>query len=100
MVATRKKMKFTILKEIFASFVRTRHVARHFRRLALLDTLTQTGVSREVPASLTKTLVAAANSDTEALLKQLDSHSDGLSEAQAVAMAIELLERSAGRDDP
>jgi Mg2+-importing ATPase len=83
MVATRKKMKFTILKEIFASFVRTRHVARHFRRLALLDTLTQTGVSREVPASLTKTLVAAANNDTEALLKQLDSHSDGLSETQA-----------------
>ena len=76
-------MNFTILKEIFAGFVRTRHVARHFRRLALLDTLAQTGVSREVPATLTKTLVAAATSDPEALLKLLDSHSDGLSEAQA-----------------
>ncbi|MFA9439292.1 magnesium-translocating P-type ATPase [Uliginosibacterium sp. sgz301328] len=79
-------MNFTILKEFFAGFLRTRHIARHFRRLALLDTLAQTGVSREVPAALTKTLVEAATSDTEALLKQLDSHSDGLSEAQAEAI--------------
>lgn len=79
-------MDFTILKELFAGFVRTRHVARHFRRLALLDTLARTGVSREVPTSLTQTLVTAANTDTEALLKQLDSHRDGLSEAQAEAI--------------
>lgn len=76
-------MNFSILKEIFASNVRTRHIARHFRRLVLLDTVTQTGVSREVPASLTKTLVAAAIADTDALLTQLDSHIDGLSDAQA-----------------
>lgn len=75
-------MNLTILKEFFAGFLRTRHIARHFRRLALLDTLAQTGVSREVPATLTKTLVAAATRNTEALLKQLDSHSDGLSETQ------------------
>jgi Mg2+-importing ATPase len=79
-------MNFTILKEFFAGFLRTRHIARHFRRLALLDTLAQTGVSREVPATLTKTLVSAATSDTEALLKQFDSHRDGLSEAQADAI--------------
>lgn len=79
-------MNFTILKEFFAGFLRTRHIARHFRHLALLDTLAQTGVSREVPASLTKTLVEAATSDTDALLKQLDSHADGLSEAQAEAI--------------
>lgn len=79
-------MKFTILKEIFAGFVRTRRVARHFRRLALLDTLTQTGVSREVPASLTKTLVSAATADVNALLKQIDSHADGLSDTQAEAI--------------
>jgi Mg2+-importing ATPase len=79
-------VNFTILKEIFAGFVRTRHVARHFRRLVLLDTVAQTGVSREVPASLTKTLVAAATADTDALLKQLDSHAEGLSETQAEAI--------------
>jgi len=76
-------MNFTILKEFFAGFLRTRHLARHFRRLVLLDTLTQTGVSREVPADLARTLVAAARSAPEVLLEQLDSHSDGLSEAQA-----------------
>jgi Mg2+-importing ATPase len=26
------------LKELFAGFLRTRHIARHFRLLALLDT--------------------------------------------------------------
>jgi Mg2+-importing ATPase len=84
MAATRRTtMNFTMLKEIFAGFVRTRHVTRHFRRLALLDTLTQTGISREVPASLTKTPVVAATADAEALLKQLDSHSDDLAESQA-----------------
>lgn len=76
-------MDFTLLKEFFAGFLRTRHIARHFRRLALLDTLAQTGVSRELPAGLSKHLVAAATSDPATLLTRLDSHSDGLTEAQA-----------------
>ena len=76
-------MNFAILKEIFAGFVRTRHVTRHFRRLTMLDGLIPTEVNREVPASLTKTLVSAATTDTEALLKQLNSHDDGLTELQA-----------------
>ncbi|MBC3878307.1 magnesium-translocating P-type ATPase [Undibacterium sp. FT79W] len=79
-------MNFTILKEIFAGFLRTRHIARHFRRFALLDALNQTGASREVPATLAQTLVAAAKSDTEALFKTLDSHADGLTEGQAEAV--------------
>ena len=79
-------MNFTLLKEFFAGFLRTRHIARHFRRLALLDTLAQTGVSREVPPGLTQTLVSAATADADALLKQLDSHADGLSESQAEAI--------------
>lgn len=83
---TENNMNLTTLKEIFAAFVRTRHVARHFRRLALLDTLTQTGVSREAPAPLTQTLVTAAHTDTDALLSQLDTHGDGLSEARASAI--------------
>ncbi|MGQ5525131.1 magnesium-translocating P-type ATPase [Chitinimonas sp. PSY-7] len=76
-------MNFTILKELFVEFLRTRHIARHFRRSAPLNTLTQTGESQEVPASLTKALVEAATSNVEALLKQLGSHNDGLSEVQA-----------------
>lgn len=76
-------MRFTFVKELFAGFVRTRGIGRHFRRLALLDSLSRTTVSREVPPSLAQTLAAAARSDPDALLRQLDSHADGLSAAQA-----------------
>src|ERR1700741_4433939 len=78
-------MNFAILKELFAVFVRTRGFGRHFRRLFLLDSVTGTGVSRELPATLSETLIAAANSDVDVLLKQLESHPHGLSESQAAA---------------
>ncbi|HZX27208.1 MAG TPA: magnesium-translocating P-type ATPase [Telluria sp.] len=78
-------MPFKLMREFFAGFLRTRHISRHFRRLALLDTLTRTGVSREAPAVLTQTLVAAARADAQGLFGQLDSHADGLTEAQAAA---------------
>ena len=74
------------LKEFFAEFLRTRHIGRHFRRLALLDSLTNTTVSREVPPTLAQTLVAAANTDSAALIDNLGTHTDGLSEAQAQAL--------------
>ncbi|MDH2235443.1 magnesium-translocating P-type ATPase [Pigmentiphaga sp. GD03639] len=79
-------MNFMLLKAFFAGFLRTRHISRHFRRLALLDTLARTGVSRELPPGLTKILVAAAKADAGELLKHLDSHEDGLSESQAAAI--------------
>lgn len=79
-------MKLSTLKEFFARFLRTRHIARHFRRLALLESLAGTGISREAPPALTQALVSAAISDIGAVLKQLDSHSDGLSEARAEAV--------------
>jgi Mg2+-importing ATPase len=78
-------MKLT-LKEFFAGFLRNRHIARHFRRLALLETFTDTTVSREVPPTLAQTLVAAAGSDTGQLLNNLASHTDGLSEVEADAL--------------
>lgn len=48
-------MSLILLKALFAGFLRNRHIARHFRRLAMLETVTDTSVSREVP----QTLVAA-----------------------------------------
>jgi Mg2+-importing ATPase len=75
-----EKMNFTTLKEFFANFFHTRLISRHFRRLALLDSLAQTNVRREVPESLASTLVQAATLDADALLKQLDSHHEGLTE--------------------
>ena len=79
-------MNFTTLKAFFASFLRTRLFGRHFRRLALLDTVARTGVTREVPPALSHVLVSAATTEAEILLRQLDSHADGLSEAQAEAV--------------
>ncbi|MCK9800745.1 magnesium-translocating P-type ATPase [Pseudomonas sp. MAFF 302030] len=79
-------MNLTLLKEFFAGFLRTRHFARHFRRLALLENFSDASVSRDVPPTLAHTLVVAANSDASALLDQLGSHSDGLSEAEAAAL--------------
>ena len=61
-------MNLTLLKEFFAGFLRTRHIARHFRRLAMLETVTDASVSREVPPTLAQTLVSAANSDTGAVV--------------------------------
>ena len=75
-----------ILKEFFAGFVRTRSISRHFRRLALLETLTQTGISREMPDTLATTLVHASKSDAAALFLALETHADGLTDNQAAAV--------------
>ena len=82
-------MKLTLLKEFFAGFLRTRHIARHFRRLAMLETVTDASVSREVPPTLAQTLVAAANSDAAQLLGTLGSHAEGLSSQDADALRVQ-----------
>ena len=41
-----------VLKRLFAGFLRSHAFTRHFRRLALLETVTRTGVSRELPRNL------------------------------------------------
>ncbi|MBS7843948.1 hypothetical protein KFF47_14295 [Pseudomonas fluorescens] len=52
-------MSLILLKALFAGFLRNRHIARHFRRLAMLETVTDTSDSREVAQTLPPTLVAA-----------------------------------------
>jgi Mg2+-importing ATPase len=76
-------MILAALREFFAGFVRTRAMTRHFRRLAVLEPLKGTTVAREVPPELGQTLLAASRTDHEALLAQLGTHADGLTEAQA-----------------
>ena len=82
-------MKLTLLKEFFAGFLRTRHIARHFRRLAMLETVTDASVSREVPPTLAQTLVAAANSSGVQLLGTLGSHAEGLNTQEADALRVQ-----------
>ena len=78
-------MLLNALREFFAGFLRTRHITRHFRRLALLETLTRGNANREPPAGLGHALVTAARSDGASLLAQLHSRDTGLSDAEAEA---------------
>ncbi len=82
-------MNFTLLKEFFAGFLRTRHIARHFRRLAMLETVTDASVSREVPPTLAHTLVVSASSSSVQLLGTLGSHSEGLTTQEADALRMQ-----------
>ncbi|HET8731536.1 MAG TPA: magnesium-translocating P-type ATPase [Moraxellaceae bacterium] len=79
-------MNLTVLKDLFAGFVRTRHVTRHYHRRALPDSLPPAALGREVPAPLSAALVAKANSDLDALLGELGSHRNGLTDDQADAI--------------
>ena len=77
---------FSTLKRFFAAFLRSHAFTRHFRRLALLESVAGTGVSREVPPGLGRELAAAAQDSTEALLGRLASSPNGLSESEADAI--------------
>ncbi len=76
-------MILTVLKEFFAGFIRTRGMHRHFRRLATLEMLHGTVVSRGMPPALSQTLLGASRRDAAALLAELGTHADGLTESQA-----------------
>ncbi len=76
-------MGFSILKDFFARFLRSRGFGRHFRRLLLLESFAGAKISRELPPELSLELAAAASCAPEFLVKRLDSHPDGRSEAQA-----------------
>ena len=82
-------MNFTVLKEFFAGFLRTRHIARHFRRLVMLETVADASVSREVPPTLAQTLVVAASSSAVQLLVSLGCHAQGLSTEEAAALRVQ-----------
>jgi Mg2+-importing ATPase len=74
------------LRELFAGFVRTRHFVRHFRRLIVFDSLRETTVVREMPASLAERLLAASRSDLDALWTEMPSHPEGLTDDEASAI--------------
>ncbi|MES1993019.1 MAG: magnesium-translocating P-type ATPase [Pseudomonadota bacterium] len=76
-------MNLNFLKEIFAGFLRTRHIARHFQRRALQDGLAGKGASRELPPTMAQELIANATDDTDTVLKKFESHADGLTETRA-----------------
>ncbi|HQR02944.1 MAG: magnesium-translocating P-type ATPase [Proteobacteria bacterium] len=76
-------MNLNLVKELFASFVQTRGIGRHFRRLLLLESLADTRIDRGIPPGTAQLLIAAAKNEAGALLEELDSHPGGLSAIQA-----------------
>ena len=67
-------MKTTRHSGLFARFLRTRAIHRLFRRVAMLESLAATAVSRDVPEALGRSLCSAARADAQDLLRTLDSH--------------------------
>lgn len=76
-------MNQSFFKEFFVGFIRSRAISRHFRRLAILDSIGGPAVKRDVPSALNQTLMKASYSDVDSLLANLGSHRDGLSDTQA-----------------
>ena len=75
----------SILKELFAGFVRSRHVARHFRRFIGFGAWKRANISREAPPALTQTLLTAAQSNAAAVLDSLGTSMAGLNNEQLAA---------------
>lgn len=93
-------MNLNFLKEFFARFARSRGIAHHFRRLAMFESMATAQVSREVPKQLSLELLAASNSDVDGLLRHLESHRDGISEAHAAAMRARYGHNEVGQRKP
>ncbi|WP_323029114.1 magnesium-translocating P-type ATPase [Castellaniella defragrans] len=93
-------MHITILKNLFAGFLRARRMTRHFGRRIMLDTVVRTGVGREAPDTLSRTLAEAALDDRDALLARLGSHADGLTERQAEAIRARTGFNEVGHEKP
>ena len=76
-------MSQSFFKEFFAGFIRTHAISRHFRRLAILDAIRGTAVTREIPSTLNQALTRASYGEIDSVLADLGTHPDGLFEAQA-----------------
>ncbi len=88
-------------KDLFAGFIRTRSIGRHFHRKALLDNMPKRGgVGHEIPATLSQQLVMAALKDPGQLLAQLGSQPDGLSQTQADAIRMTVGLNEVEQDKP
>jgi len=79
-------MKLETLRHALTGRLIKKHFTRHFRRLAILETLRGVQVSGEMPPALTKSLTEAALQESEELLARLNSHANGLDELEAEAI--------------
>ena len=93
-------MNIAVVTELFAGFLRTRHFGRHFRRLAILDTLRGTTAVHDIPPALAERLVAVSRTEPDALFTELESHPDGLTDVQADAIRRRVGPNEVGHEKP
>jgi Mg2+-importing ATPase len=83
-------MNLNLLKETFANFVRAHGMEHHFRRLAILDMFRGAPVAKDLSSSHALVLTRASAQPAEALLGELGSRPDGLTEGEADAIRREV----------
>src|SRR5258708_27432929 len=93
-------MPFTLLRELYAGFVRARGISRHFRRFTLLDSLLRETASREVLPPLAEALQKASRGSVEEVLASLGSHPNGLTESQAADIRMRVGTNEVGHEKP
>ena len=83
--------KPSLLRELYAGFVRARGISRHFRRFTLFESLLRDTATREALPPLADALLKASRASPEEVLAWLGSHPNGLTESQAadVRMRVE-----------
>ena len=77
-----------VFRTLFGAFLRTRRATRHFRRIALLESLAGSNVSRTVSADLARQLLAASKDDVAKVIAGLGSDPDGLTLAEVDAIRL------------
>lgn len=83
-------MNLNFLKQRLLALANKGLPARQFRRLAFLDFLRGSAVGEKVPDRLSAYLIQMSRATPDAVLSDLESHQDGLSQAQADAKREEL----------
>lgn len=75
-----------LFKHLFEAFLRSRHTARHFRRLPIPDSSSGSSALRAVPDHLADELLRASREDTAAVLVRLKGHEDGLTSTEVATI--------------
>src|SRR6267154_910141 len=91
---------FSLLRELYAGFVRARGISRHFRRFTLFESLLRETASREVLPPLAEALQKASKGSVEDVLASLRSHPNGLTESQASDVRMQVGLNEVGHDQP
>jgi len=92
--------RFAALSALFARFLKSRALHRHYRRSHTLGSLIGKGVAPQAPHSLAQALLSASRSEAEALLLHLHSSKHGISKERAATVRRRIGPNTVERDKP